>query len=259
MTGPSGSSGDGEDFPHETADGPLILDASPRPRRRWRAAFFALAIAGVLAVAAWIPFGSRLLVIRSVTVTGTHLVPASEVLAVAGVQPGTALISVNTAQIVARVEAIRQVRSARVTKSWPDRLVIVIRERTPALTLAVPGGGYVLMDAHGVVMRRAATRPADLPLYVSGSDGATLRGDPDVAAAAAVLGELPAALRHSVHSVAAPSPDQVTLRLGQGATAVTVLWGSPGGAAAKAQELTMLMRTHAHYYDVSAPGTVTTR
>ena len=55
-----------------------------------------------------------------------------------------------------------------------------------------------------------------------------LRGDPDLAAAAAVLGELPAQLRHSVTSVTAPHPDQVTLRLAGG---VTVLWGDTSRAA----------------------------
>ena len=57
-------------------------------------------------------------------------------------------------------------------------------------------------------------------------------------------------------SVTAPGPDQVTLRLAGG---ITVLWGGTDRAGAKAQELTVLMRTHAHYYDVSAPGSVLTK
>src|SRR5208282_2222479 len=57
------------------------------PRRRsWRAAFFALTLAGVVAFAAWALFESRLLVVRSVVVTGTRTVPSSEVLAAAGVE-----------------------------------------------------------------------------------------------------------------------------------------------------------------------------
>ena len=56
-------------------------------------------------------------------------------------------------------------------------------------------------------------------------------------------------------SVTAPSPDQVTLQLRSG---VTVVWGGPGDAAAKARELAILMRTHARYYDVSSPATAVT-
>ena len=283
MTEPSGTFRDGEASPHEAAgdsptsgvnavsDGALILDGTvtldgtvmleprartSRGRRGWRAVFFALAAAGIIGASVWVLFGSRLLVVRSVIVTGTHLVPRSEVLAVAGVQPGTPLIRVNTAQVAARIDTIRQVQDARVTRSWPDRVVIAVRERTPALALPAPGGGYDLVDADGVVVRWAARRPADLPLYPTAAPLASLRGDPDLSAAAAVLGELPARLRHSVDSVTAPSPDQVTVRLAGG---ITVLWGGTDRAGAKAQELTVLMGTHGNYYDVSAPGTVLTK
>ena len=218
-------------------------------------AFIALAVAGLAAAAGWVLFGSSLLVVRSVTVSGTRLVPRSEVLAASGVVPGTPLIRVNTAQAAARIEKISQVSSAQVTRSWPNRLVIVVRERTPALVLPAYGGGYDIADADGVVLKRVTRRPADLPLYPTVAPEGALRGNPDLAAAVAVLSELPAEMRRSVISVTAPYPDQVTLRLAGG---ITVLWGDTGRAAAKARALAVLMRAHLHYYDVSAPGSVAT-
>jgi cell division protein FtsQ len=206
-----------------------------------------------VAAAGWVLLGSPLLVVRSVTVSGTYLVPRSEVLAASGVVPGTPLIRVNTARAAARIEKISQVSSAQVIRSWPNRLVIVVRERTPTLVLPAYGGGYDIADADGVVLKRVARRPADLPLYPTVAPEGALRGDPDLTAAVAVLSELPAELRRSVVSVIAPSPDQVTLRL---AGRITVLWGGTGRAAAKARALTVLMRAHLHYYDVSAPGSV---
>jgi cell division protein FtsQ len=214
-----------------------------------------LAVAGLVGGAAWALLGSRLLAVRSVVVTGTHLVTKAEILQVAGIRLGTPLIRVNTGQIAARVETIRQVQSVQVTKSWPDRVLIAVRERTPTLAVAAPGGGFDLVDPDGVTVLWAAHRPSRLPLYLTTDAVASLRGDPDVAAAAAVLTELPAPLRRSVASITAPSPDQVTLELSNG---VTVLWGSAGDASAKAEELALLMRTDARYYDVSAPGTVMT-
>jgi cell division protein FtsQ len=219
----------------------------------WRVAFFALAAAGIVAAAVWVLFGSPLLVVRSVSVSGTHLVSRSEVVAASGVQLGTPLIRVNTARAAARIVAIPQVRSAQVTRSWPNRLVIVVRERTPELALPAYGGGYDLADADGVVLQRVARRPADLPLYPTVAPEGALRGNPDLAAAAAVLGELPATLRHSVTSVSAPEADQVTLYLAGG---ITVLWGDTGRPGVKARELTVLMRGHMRYYDVSALGSV---
>jgi cell division protein FtsQ len=219
----------------------------------WRVAFFALAAAGIVAAAVWVLFGSPLLVVRSVSVSGTHLVSRSEVVAASGVQLGTPLIRVNATRAAARIAAIPQVRSAQVTRSWPNRLVIVVRERTPELALPAYGGGYDLVDADGVVLQRVARRPADLPLYPTVAPEGALRGNPDLAAAAAVLGELPATLRHSVTSVSAPEADQVTLHLAGG---ITVLWGDTGRPGVKARELTVLMRGHMRYYDVSALGSV---
>ena len=260
MTEPSGIVRDGSAVHDEAAgDSPISRANAGQPRgpfRVYRAAFFALLAAGVAGAAAWALFVSPLFAVRSVTVTGTHLVPPAEVLAVAGVQPGTPLIRVNTAQVAARVDTISQVSGALVRRSWPNRLVIVIRERTPALAVTAPGGGYDLVDANGVVVRWAASRPADLPLYPAAGPVASLRGDPDLAAAAAVLGELPGPVRHSVASVTAPGPDQVTVRL---AGQITVLWGGADRAGAKAAELAVLMRAHEHYYDVSAPASVTAR
>ena len=274
MTGPSGILGEDASSPGEAAgENPTSAangghgTRAARGRRKWRVAFYALLAAGLLAVAGWVVFLSPLLVVRSVVVTGTHLVPEAEILAVAGVEPGTALIRVNTAQAAARVDAIGPVRGAQVTRSWPDRVVIAVRERVPALLVTAPGGGYDLLDEDGVVVRWSASRVRGLPLYLTPVPVAALRGDQDLAATAAVLRELPASLRRSVSSVTAPAPDQVTLELARGLAGglagpghrVTVLWGGTDRAAVKARELAVLMRSRLSYYDVSAPGSVLAR
>jgi len=264
VSGPGSPPRAGEPAQAAAPDGPAPGPAVPagrtrrarRPhRRRWPVAVAVLAVVGLVGGAGWALFGSRLLAVRSVIVTGTHLVTKAEVLKVAGVRLGTPLIRVNTGQIAARLVTIRQVQSVRVTTSWPDRVLIAVRERTPALAVTAPGGGFDLVDPDGVTVLWAAHRPSRLPLYLTTDAVDSLDGDPDVAAAAAVLAELPAQLRHSVTSITAPNPDQVTLDLSNG---ITVLWGSVSDAPAKAKELALLMRTHAHYYDVSAPGTVMT-
>jgi cell division protein FtsQ len=249
VSGPGGSDRDGTPSPRR-----------PRRRRRPRRArslalLLLLAAMGIAGGGTWALLGSSLFAVRSVVVTGTRLVPESEVLAVAGVRPGTPLIRVSTAQIAGRVLTIRQVLGVRVTKSWPDRVVIAVRERTSALAVSLPGGGFDLIDANGVIVQSAPARPPGLPLYTTTEPASALRGDPDVAAAVAVLAELPGAVRSSVTSVIVPSPDQVTLSLRSG---VTILWGSADDAAAKARELAVLMPTHARYYDVSSSATAVT-
>ena len=86
-------------------------------------------------------------------------------------------------------------------------------------------------------------------VYLVNRSGAEILGE----ASHRCLGELPATLRHSVTSVSAPEADQVTLYLAGG---ITVLWGDTGRPGVKARELTVLMRGHMRYYDVSGLGSV---
>jgi cell division protein FtsQ len=232
-----------------------------RPRRvSWRAVFFALVAVAIVATLAWALLGSRLLIVRSVQVTGTGpLVSRAQVLRAAQIPPGLPLIRVNAAAVASRVERIQQVQSATVTRSWPSTVTISVRPRTPVFAVAGTGG-YALVDAFGVEVRRSPARPPALPLLTAGGPGAplagSLRGSQVIRAAARVLAELPPTVAHQVRVVLAAGPSAVSVRLTGG---VVVVWGSPRRGAQKARELVLLMRTHAGYYDVSAPGTAVTR
>jgi len=232
--------------------------AGPGPGHSpWRAAFFALAGAAIVAGVGWALLGSRFLVVRSIQVTGTHLVTRSQVLAAAGIEPGVPLIRVNPAAVAHRVERITQVQSATVARGWPDSVRISVRERTPVLAVA-SGRGYQLIDRFGVAVQRAARPPRGMPqLTLPGAAGsiAVLRGSPAVYAAAVVVRQLPRRIARRVATVSAPEASEVTLKLADG---VRVVWGGTDRPAAKAKELALLMRTHARSYDVSAPQTAVT-
>jgi cell division protein FtsQ len=242
---------------------------APRTRRRtpWRAAFLALAVVAIAGGVAWALLGNRLLVVRSVTVTGTHLVTQAQVIAAADVPLGTSLVGVDTGQVARRVETIRQVASATVSKDWPDHLAITVHERVPVVAVRMAGGGFDLVDPTGVIVRWSAADPAGLPLYTTSVAGSALHGDPALATVAAVLAELSPALSGQVADVGveqvasgpgvtASEAYQVLLSLRDGKT---VLWGGTGSAAQKNRELAILIHGSATYLDVSAPGTVVTR
>lgn len=234
-----------------------------KTRTQWRAAFFALAGLGILAAMAWALLGSRLLVVKSIAVKGTHQVSTAQVLAAADVPLGTTLMRVNTTQVAQRVEAIRQVASATVTRDWPDHLVITISERVPFVAMRMAAGGYDLIDPDGVIVRWAAKRPGGLPLFLTTLPGSALRADPALAQTSAVLAELPSWLFKSVAEVTVsgtvPGPSaqqQVTLFLRDHKT---VVWGGTDRVAEKDRELAILMRHPVRYFDVSAPDTAVTR
>jgi cell division protein FtsQ len=235
---------------------PAASPASPA-NQRWRAVFFALMAIALVAGLGWALLESRFFVVRGVQVTGTHLVTPAQVRSAAAVPAGVPLIRVNDAAVAHRVERLRQVQSARVTRDWPDKVLISVTERVPAL--AVPASqGYDLIDKYGVVVESVSEQPLDTPILdlpAGSAQPAALRGNPAVYAAAVVVRELPRYLARKLVSVQAPSSTEVTLRLSGG---VSIVWGSTDRAAEKAKELAVLMRTHARSYDVSAPGTAVT-
>jgi len=233
-----------------------VIPATRRGPSRWRATFFALAAVAIVAGMAWALLGSRFLVVRHVAVTGTHLVSPAQVRSMAAIPLGMPLARVNGAVVARRVEQIRQVESARVTRAWPDGVTIAVTERRPAL--AVPTSlGYQLIDPDGVAVELVRRLPRGMPRLIlpAGSPLAALRGSPALSAAAQVLRQLPPWVARRVVAVQAPGASEVTLRLTRH---VTVVWGGPDRPAIKARVLGVLMHTHAHTYDVSAPGTAVT-
>lgn len=251
-----------------SAAGPGARSATPgRWRRRppWRAAFLALAAVAIIAGVAWALLGDRVFVVRSISVTGTRLVPPATVIASADVPLGTPLMRVDPGAVTRRVESIRQVASATVSEDWPDHLTITVTERVPVLAVRMATKRYDLIDPSGVIVVYATTKPRALPLFATSLPGSALQGDPGVAAAAAVLTELTPTLAKTVTSVsaaplgqAAPGAagQQVTLTMDGGKT---VVWGTPGNGAVKDREIAVLLRGGVTYLDVSAPGTAVTR
>jgi cell division protein FtsQ len=223
----------------------------------------AVAVIAIVATVAWVLYGSRLLVVRSVQVVGSgrsvqvvgsgRSVSAAQVLAAARVQKGVPLIRVNTGAIARRVEQLRQVQYAQVSKDWPATVVIKVQPRIPVFAVRAPDG-YALVDRFDVSVRDVQRRPSGLPLLTAGTGGA-VPGSSAARAAAVVLAELPRRLIPEVRTVAAPNSSDVSVTLAGG---VVIVWGDTGRASQKARELTVLMRSRARFYDVSGPGTAVT-
>src|SRR5262249_11471239 len=231
-----------------------------RKRRvRWKAVLFGLAAVAIVAGVAWALFGSRLLIVRSVQVTGTGpRVSRAQVLAAARVPARRPLIRVNTAAVAQRVDGIRQVEAAQVSRNWPSTVVISVRLRTPGFP--VPVHGRVRGGGRGVGARAPHARGRPRPRLPAGAAGDAWAGGlsslrPVASAGAAVLRELPPRIARRVAVVSAPTPSEVSLQLANG---TVIVWGDASRSAEKARELALLMRTHARRYDGSAPGTAGT-
>jgi cell division protein FtsQ len=235
-------------------------DRSPGPvgqgPNRWKAAFVALLVLGVLGTAAWVLLGSRLLVVRHIEVTGTKIVPRDRVTAVAQVPLGAPLVRLPTDVVRDRVAGIQEIESVRVERHWPTTVRIVVKERVPVVVVE-RDRRYFQIDRFGVTVITSRIPPRGLPALMVANPGPA---DAATGAALKVWAVLPPRFLKRLAAIDAPSPESVTLRLSAGRT---IVWGAPERAADKLRLIDALTRTPAgraaRTIDVSSPEVVTTR
>lgn len=222
----------------------------------WKTAFFVVAAVALVVGVAWALLGSSLFVVRSIQVSGAGKLGSQRVLKAAGIKLGTPLVRVDASVAARQVTSLTRVQSARVHTSWPDSVVITTVLRTPTFQVKT-GRSFAVLDSYGVVLdRRDSPRAGLVQLKnLKGGQVTTFRQDAAVLAAGAVVRELPRWLRHRVVSVRAGGTARVMLHLTHG---ITVVWGDRTRAVAKAEEVGVLLRTSARYFDVSDPGSATT-
>ena len=232
---------------------PARVPAPPRDRgRRGRLLLAVAAIVAVLSAAGWLVGFTGVLGVRTVAVDGVRSVPAAEVRAAAAVRRGEPLARVDTAEVERRVRGLDGVARVAVARSWPATLRITVTERVGVAVVSRAGAGW-LIDGEGVVFRRPAARPTSLPRL---DVPCRAPDEPACRAALSALTSLPPAVARVVLSVAAPTPDSVTLTL---TAERVVVWGSADQAAAKARALAALLRQPGRRFDVSTPSVVTVR
>lgn len=206
----------------------------------------------IVGVAGWLVYGTQVLGLRQIEVSGSVLAPADQVRSVVGVAAGTPLARIDTGDVAARVGALPSVASVDVSRSWPHTLVISVTERTPLAVVPAPSG-FSVLDADGVVFNLVPTRPDGVVLFRLATPGPT---DPATRSALRVLGALTPPLRSALVELVAESPDHVRLVL---ADDRTVVWGDAERSDVKATVATALLATDAATIDVSIPDVATTR
>jgi len=220
-----------------------------RTRRRriaWLSAAGVVAVvAGVVAVAVFSP----LLALRTIEVEGTSATTADSIREAVSDQLGTPIALVDQDRIREELSRFPIIRSFVTEVVPPHSLVIRVVEREPIGVLE-RGDAFDVVDAAGVVLRSAGTRPEDMPairLPGVGVDSSAFRS------VARVLMALPQALHDQVDTITASTSEDVTLILSDG---TRVLWGGSGNSQLKAEVLDALIAQKLKdvvQYDVSAP------
>jgi cell division protein FtsQ len=229
-----------------------------RPAQTWllwlAAGMVVLALVGG---GTWMLLVSSLFDARSVAVAGAKELPVDVVKAVAAVPLGTPMLRLDTTAIERRVAAVPRVASVQVRCSLDGTVRIEITERIPVAVVR-RGNGLHLVDATGTDYATVPLEPPGLPELRSDRVGPR---DAATVAALTVLTGLPEWLRGQVRSIAANSPADVVLRLGnapqgtgRGGYGREVRWGGVEDSARKAAVLGPLLTQPGKVYDISSPA-----
>ena len=166
----------GVSVPRKLASRLPVKQAEANRLAAWAFGLFALAVVGVALVALDIPSKAALAAgeavgnagfrVKSVDVQGIKRMDPRPVYEIALDQKTTAMPLVDVTDIRKRLLEFGWVKDARVSRRFPDTLVIDIVERTPA-ALWQDEDRLTLIDAEGVVLDRVpVAQMPDLPLLI---------------------------------------------------------------------------------------------
>jgi cell division protein FtsQ len=160
-------------------------------RAVWIGACLLLLVAVGLGVG-WLLTSPRF-AISEVAVSGASRLTPEEVVAASGIGPGTNLFRLDSAEVVARVEALPLVRRADLVRRFPNRVTISIEERRP-FTL-VHAGRLHWIDEHGVSLGAEPKAVAPSVPVITGLQPTDLEGQPPSRRVAAGISLLRVLLR----------------------------------------------------------------
>jgi cell division protein FtsQ len=146
---------------------PLRLRAARAARRAAKVLAFALPVP-LLAAGSWWAYGklvdSAYFNIAGISVTGEENLREEDVIRLSGLKEGENLFSFSKDRVISGLKANPWIESASIDRKLPDKVVIEVKERQPAVL--VKTDALYLMDARGIIFKRYSTEDEGLDLPV---------------------------------------------------------------------------------------------
>lgn len=191
-----------------SSDGRVIVPDALRRRRvavrrsEGRRRLHRLVAFGVLVAAlavGWALLRSPLMAVDVVAISGSTHVDASQVARATGIRRGRAMMDVSTGRAQRQLEALPWIASAKVTRQWPGRVRVTLRDRVPVAQVA-SGTTFASVDLDGRVLASGVKRDRALPLIsdrqVTVAEGRVGRAGALLTTARALPGDLVTSVAH---------------------------------------------------------------
>lgn len=210
----------------------------------------------LVGAAAWLLGWSSFLTVKQIEVVGVAVdspLKTEAIIALSGVRIGEPMARVSSASVKRELDQLPRIGKVSLIRKWPHRVVLVIKERAPALAI-LKGTAFELIDSAGNQYATVPVVPVGVPTLTIGGDyKASLK------TAMTVIDFLPDNIRNQVTRIESSGVDDLQLTLQRG---VQVIWGSSEELSVKSRVLTTLLAgpgaKNVHVFDVSAPYAPTT-
>lgn len=187
-----------------------------------------------------------ILKVGQVEVHGADNLPAEQVAADSGIEPGENMLRVDAAAAANRVAQSPWVQAVTVARDWPGTITVDITERS-AVLYSDEADGTHLIDAGGTPF--SIGEPPAQAVAVDG-EAAVL------ADAAEVVAAVDPAIREQVERVEVPEAAEITFVMTDGRT---IFWGANSNNHDKALALSTVLGQEGQAWNISNPAMVTVR
>lgn len=151
-----------------------LSKAKPRPRKKIRVSKGTVEkvvlFCGLVLMASILATLYYWLLIQRIEVEGNETIQRADILSQAGINVGEHILLVNTGEARARLLENPMIRDATIQRIYPDKLRIIVEERTPIAAIA-GGGSYAIIDAEGYVLSIEKSPGDLLEVFGMGSTG----------------------------------------------------------------------------------------
>lgn len=107
--------------------------------------------------------------VQQVRVEGLQTLPAPMVAKAAGIMPGEPIFKISVQEAQARIEALPEIRSARVERALPDMVRLIVQEREP-YALWQHDGKQLWMDRDGTLLHNQTQAAHEGDMVLVGED-----------------------------------------------------------------------------------------
>lgn len=189
-------------------------------RRRRRRTLLALCVVTVLAIGAVGLTRSAALDVDHIEVLGADRTTEEALIGTSGLSLGAPMTELDLGGAERAIAELPWIAEVRVERRWPNRVAIVVRERTPVAAVPAVEGRWALVDETGQVLT-VAEAVSDRWVAIEGlplaEDPGTQLGE-EAGPALEVAGALPADLRDGLERIVRDERGELRLRFRTGPT-----------------------------------------